>query len=140
MKKAPILLMLVLLAFSCSEASSLLKVSYHGEDGSVFSQEDALKGAKASDRAWDQECACTDHGVFLFWSEDRQSAFDFSKPLEKSVGLYPVFDEEKHSVSLIDAEASGFGELSQPRNFTQILIDLDNNMGISPQYGKAKPQ
>ena len=34
----------------------------------------------------------------------------------------------------------GFGKLSQPRNFTQILIDLDNNMGISPQYGKAKPQ
>ena len=34
----------------------------------------------------------------------------------------------------------GFGEQSLPRNFTKTLIDLDNNMGISPQYGKAKPQ
>ncbi|MDR2090611.1 MAG: CotH kinase family protein [Clostridiales bacterium] len=82
-----------------------VKISFHGEDGSIKIE----KTVRVNETVPDEAMPSTEDKIFLGWfkdADDYESYFDFSKKVKKDAELYPKFLEP--SAQTLSAEEESF--------------------------------
>lgn len=92
---------LLAVLISCDGGSpKVYSVVFADETGATIYAEDVLEGKTVSPVQYTSAIDYKKHGKFLYWSDNRKDAYDFSKPIKSHVLLKPVFDNTRYSLEI----------------------------------------